>query len=81
MNTGLTGNAAAEKQLPPDSGDAGEPEVEQLIAFARDYFAGDFPNPTRTGCAPQEALQTLARSGELPKDDLCEHIGWLGAMQ
>ncbi|MGH9842059.1 MAG: hypothetical protein ACREEM_25175 [Blastocatellia bacterium] len=74
MNFRPTGNGAPGKQLPPDKDDLSEHEAEQLIAFAREYFATDFPNPTRTGCPSPAALQTMARSGGLPDDELCDHL-------
>ncbi|MCI0392473.1 MAG: hypothetical protein MOB07_27390 [Acidobacteria bacterium] len=68
------GNGATAKQLPPDNDDSSDHEVEQLITFGREYFATDFPNPARVGCPSPEALQLLARSGELPGDELCDHL-------
>ncbi|MGH9846595.1 MAG: hypothetical protein ACREEM_48470 [Blastocatellia bacterium] len=69
-----TGNGAPGKQSPHDNDDLSEREAEQLIGFAREYFATDFPNPTRTGCPSPAALQSLARSGDLPDDELCDHL-------
>ncbi len=74
MNFRLTGNSSPGKQSAPDNDDSSEREIEQLIAFGREYFATDFPNPARTGCPSPAALQTLARSGELPDDELCDHL-------
>lgn len=74
MNFRPTGNGAPGKQLPPDNDDVSEREVGQLITFAGEYFATDFPNPARTGCPAPAALQTLARSGKLPDDQLCSHL-------
>lgn len=68
------GNSAPAKQLPPDNDDSSDHEVEQLITFGREYFATDFPNPARVGCPSPGALQTLARSDELPGDELCDHL-------
>jgi hypothetical protein len=74
MNFRLTGNSSPGKQSASDSDDSSEREIEQLIAFGREYFATDFPNPARIGCPSPAALQTLARSGELPGDELCDHL-------
>src|SRR5574341_1088398 len=68
------GNGAPAKLSPPDNDDSSEREVEQLITFGRAYFATDFPNPARVGCPSPTALRTLARSGELPGDKLCDHL-------
>ncbi len=74
MNFRLTGNSAPAKQSPPDNDDSSDHEVEQLIAFGREYFATNFPNPARVGCPSPGALQTLARSDELLDDELCDHL-------
>jgi len=74
MNFRPTGNGSPGKQSAPDNDDSSEREIERLIAFGREYFATDFPNPARVGCPPQATLQTLARSGDLPGDELCDHL-------
>ncbi len=74
MNFRPTGNGTPGKQSPPGNDDLSEREVEQLIGFAQEYFATDFPNPTRAECPSPTAMQTLARSGELPDDELCDHL-------
>jgi len=74
MNFRPTGNGSPGKQSAPDNDDLSEREIEQLIAFGREYFATDFPNPARIGCPSPAALRTTARSGELPDDELCDHL-------
>ncbi len=74
MNFRPTGNGSPGKHSAPDNDDLSEREVEQSITFGREYFATDFPNPARVGCLSPAALQTLARSGELPDDELCDHL-------
>jgi len=49
-------------------------EPDKLIEFAREYFAADFPNPDRRGCPDRATLDSLARSGRLPDDDLRAHL-------
>jgi len=74
MNFRPTGNGSPGRQPAPDNDDSSEREIERLITFGREYFATDFPNPARVGCPPPATLQTLARLGELPDDDLCDHL-------
>ncbi|MGH9937604.1 MAG: hypothetical protein ACREAM_15250 [Blastocatellia bacterium] len=74
MNFRPAGNRSPGKQSAPDNDDSSEREIEQLIAFGREYFATDFPNPARVGCPSPAALETLARSGDLPDDELCDHL-------
>lgn len=63
----------------PSSGQAGNgdqapTEPEQLISLAQAYFASDFPNPERTGCPAPGRLNAIARSGQLPDDELQAHL-------
>jgi hypothetical protein len=56
---------------------AGEPELEspeEMIAFARDYFASDFSNPARTGCPAPDAIQEIVRAGKPPGVELRAHL-------
>jgi hypothetical protein len=74
MNSRSSGNNAPEKRSAPYSDDVIELEEERLITFAAEYFAIDFRNPRRVGCPSPLALQRLARLGELPDDELCDHL-------
>jgi hypothetical protein len=69
MNVKPTRNGPFGEPSPDDSG-----EPEALIAFAQNYFGADFSNPERVGCPSPLALRSLARSGELPDDELCAHL-------
>lgn len=51
-----------------------EIEPDELIEFAREYFAADFPNPDRGSCPDRATLDSLARSGSLPDDELRAHL-------
>ena len=46
-------------------------EEQRLLELGRRVFAEHFPNPTRTGCPPQDTLRAMAfRSKRLAKADL-----------
>jgi hypothetical protein len=47
---------------------------DSLIAFARGYFANDFPNPTRSGCPGRAKLEELSASKRLPDAGLRAHL-------
>ncbi len=47
---------------------------DELIQFARDHFANEFPNPTGRDCPNGATLNSLARSGRLPDDQLRAHL-------
>ena len=49
-------------------------ENEELIHFARQYFATDFPNPDSIGCPPSETLVATVRAGVLPDEELTRHL-------
>lgn len=56
---------------------AGAPELEspdEMIAFARDYFASDFSNPERTGCPAHGAISEAVRAGKPPGVELRAHL-------
>lgn len=47
---------------------------DEIEAFARDYFASEFPNSAHTGCPPLPVLRQRARTGAAPDDDLRAHL-------
>lgn len=47
---------------------------DELITFARGYFAADFPNSEKLGCPVEATLSSLALSGKVPDDRLRSHI-------
>jgi hypothetical protein len=47
---------------------------DEFVSFAREYLAGDFPNPERKGCPPRAALDAAINSGKLPDDSLRTHL-------
>jgi hypothetical protein len=72
-------NPASDKQVSPQG--AGEGPItspftspEDLLGFARSYYADDFPNPERRGCPPPADLDSRARSGQLPDEHLRAHL-------
>ncbi|MFN0112907.1 MAG: hypothetical protein ACKVZH_28945 [Blastocatellia bacterium] len=46
----------------------------ELIQFARNHFGANFSNPDRSDCPDRAKLDSLARSGHLPDDDLRTHL-------
>lgn len=48
--------------------------TDEFVSFAREYFAGDFPNPERKDCPPPAALNAAIKSGKLPDDSLRSHL-------
>ena len=48
--------------------------TEEFVSFAREYFAGDFPNPERKGCPPRTDLEASIQSRQLPDDALRQHL-------
>jgi hypothetical protein len=66
-------------QVPGGDGEkaADEPKFaspDEMIAFARGYFASDFPNPKRTGCPEPGAIGELVRAGRQPDAELRAHL-------
>jgi hypothetical protein len=47
---------------------------DEFISVAREYFAGDFPNPERKGCPRRAEIEKSIKSGVLPDDDLRQHL-------
>lgn len=48
--------------------------TDEFVSLAREYFAGDFPNPERKGCPPRADLEATIQSGKLPDDTLRQHL-------
>ena len=57
------------KQRSPES-----EEVEELISFARVYFATDFPNPSGSGCRQAADIRNLIGERSIPTDPLRQHL-------
>lgn len=57
-----------------EAGGAGFESHEGMNAFAREYFAADFPNPERAGCPAPGALQELIRADKPPGAELRAHL-------
>lgn len=54
-----------------------EPKFEshdEMITFARGYFASDFTNPERTGCPEPGAFGEIVRAGKQPDAKLRAHL-------
>ena len=51
-----------------------EDKSKDILAFARSYLAGAFPNPDRHGCPPDEALQSLTVNPRATEEGITEHI-------
>src|ERR1041385_3221829 len=47
---------------------------EEMVEFARVYFATDFPNPERKGCPIEGEIVTLVRAGEQHNAELNAHL-------
>jgi hypothetical protein len=67
-------NHTPEGSAPERQGRSEFERPEDVTAFAREYFAADFPNPLREGCPAPGALLALVRSGQLPGDELRRHL-------
>lgn len=48
--------------------------IDDLVSFARDHFATDFPNPKRIDCLPPETYSQLIARKELPSEELQAHL-------
>lgn len=48
--------------------------TEQIIEFAREYHADDFPNPSRNDCPSKDVLMKIVESGKLPDESLRLHL-------
>jgi len=48
--------------------------TEQIIKFAREYHADDFPNPSRNNCPLKDVLIKTVESGKLPDESLRLHL-------
>jgi hypothetical protein len=46
----------------------------RIVEFAREYRAGDFPNPARKNCPSDEAWSQIAVSGKLPEPQIRKHL-------
>lgn len=51
-----------------------EIEARKISGTAHEFFGGDFPNPRRVGCPPNELLRQPIDGKELPGDDLRNHL-------
>jgi hypothetical protein len=49
-------------------------DVEELISFARVYFATDFPNPSGGGCHKAVEIRNLISERSIPTDPLRQHL-------
>lgn len=47
---------------------------DELITFARAYFASDFPNSERVDCPVKGTMSGLVRSGKVPDEGLRSHM-------
>jgi hypothetical protein len=66
-------------QVPAGGGEkaSDEPKLDspdEMIAFARGYFASDFPNPERTGCSKPGTISEIVRAGKQPDAELRAHL-------
>lgn len=46
----------------------------EILAFARQYRAEDFPNPAREGCPDSAVLRNMVNAGKLPEPKLADHL-------
>lgn len=51
-------------------------EEERLLRFARSYLSEAFPNPTRLGCPPEDALRSMAISPRQADTSVSEHLAF-----
>jgi hypothetical protein len=66
-----------DKQSPGTAGATGGARLDSptnLIGFAQDYFAGDFPNPGRLGCPPRGAVRAAVLGERPPHARLRAHL-------
>lgn len=49
-------------------------EEERLLRFARSYLSEAFPNPTRLGCPPEQALRSMAVAPQHADEAVSEHL-------
>jgi len=45
-----------------------------FVELGRKHFAEDFPNPTRQGCPPEEAIRLLAEKPLEGEESVLDHI-------
>jgi hypothetical protein len=48
---------------------------ERFLELGRKHFANDFPNPTRLGCPPKDALRGLAFEPRKTEASTLDHVG------
>jgi hypothetical protein len=69
-----TGKQAPDEGREEDTGKARFESSDEMIVFAQEYFASDFPNPERLGCPVSGTLGALARAGKQPGAELRAHL-------
>ena len=57
-----------------DAHEAKFESTDEMIAFARGYFASDFPNLERTGCPKPGTISEIVRAGKQPDAKLRAHL-------
>jgi hypothetical protein len=61
----------------PENGDAdsaSRDSIDELVNFARQHFATDFPNPERIDCPSSETYSDLITRKQLPSEQLQTHL-------
>jgi len=64
-----------ERDLSALGGTAPEsPDIDEIVALARQYYASGFPNPQRRGCPPPGEIVRVVSRRRAPGQALREHL-------
>jgi len=64
-----------ERELKPlDDPAPDAPDMEEIVTFARRYYATGFPNPQRRGCPPPGEIMKVVSRRRAPDQALREHL-------